>query len=74
MIQIPEIHSQEFWQVFITNKLLLVFFGIHYNISSGGFLHTCLVLMSKYVGIPLVFNRTKLNIKIIGGNLKHFPF
>lgn len=74
MIQIPEIHFQEFWQIFITNKLLLVFLGIHYNINSGGFLHTCLILMSKSVGIPLVFNRTKLNIKIIGGNLKHFPF
>lgn len=74
MIQIAEIHFQEFWQVFITNKLLLVFLGIHCNINSGGFLHTCLILMSKYVGIPLEFYRTKLNIKIIGGNLKHLSF
>lgn len=73
MIQIPEINFQEFWQVFVTSKLLLVFLGIHYNnINSGGFLHTCLILISKSVGIPLVFNRTKLNINyiVIEGNLK----
>lgn len=73
MIQIPEIHFKEFWQVFMTSKLLLVFLGIHYNnINSGGFLHTCLILISKSVGIPLVFNRIKLHInyKVIEGNLK----
>lgn len=73
MIQIPEINFQEFWQVFVTSKLLLVFLGIHYNnINSGGFLRTCLILISKSVGIPLVFNRTKLNINyiVIEGNLK----
>lgn len=73
MIQIPEIHFQEFWQVFITSKLLLFFLGIHYNnINSSGFFCTCLILISKSVGIPLALNRTKLNInyKVIDENLK----
>lgn len=73
MVQIPEIHFQEFWQVFVTSELLLVFLGINYsNINNSRFLRTCLILISKSVGNHLLCNGTKLNInyKVIEGNLK----
>lgn len=73
MIQIPEIYFQEFWQVSINTKLILFFLGIHYNnINSSGFFLHMFDFIPKSVGIPLVLNRTKLNInyKVIDENLK----